>query len=135
MRKINLIRNNDNKDWSDLEWIAEFYEFMQGNIPDGIGLGDTVMNLTKDQAFTIIWYLQEHFSILPDNIEKCNDCGELYDADSSGEYFEIESKHYCSGCIDNSEAAFCYDCGAEMLKSEVEHGDDYHCKNCRQKQD
>lgn len=132
MRKIKLIRNNDNKDWSDLQWILEFYEFMQGEIPDGIGLGGTEMNLTQDQAFTIIWYLQEHFSILPDNIEKCSDCGELYDTNCSGEYMEIEGKHYCDGCIDNSEATYCYKCGCGMWKKEVEHGEDYHCKKCKE---
>ena len=131
MRKIKLLRNNDNKDWSDLEWITEFYEFMQGDIPEGIGLGGTEMNLTQDQAFTIIWYLQEHFSILPDNIEKCSDCGERYDVDSGGEYMEIEGKHYCGGCIDNSEATYCYGCGREMYKNEVDRGEDYYCEKCR----
>ena len=38
--EIKLQKNNSNRDWSDLEWIQEFHSFLQGDIPEGISLGD-----------------------------------------------------------------------------------------------
>ena len=97
--KIKLIKNNDEKDWSDLEWIDEFYQFLQGECPETIHLKRGKQpKLTKKQAFSIIWYLQEHFSVLPDNIEKCWCCGELFDSYSEGLYWESKGRHYCGDC-------------------------------------
>ncbi|MFR1153081.1 MAG: hypothetical protein ACLSF1_05405 [Bacteroides thetaiotaomicron] len=63
--EIKLQKNNSNRDWSDLEWIQEFHSFLQGDIPEGISLGDEYkVKLTPEQSSTVIWYLQEHFPIL-----------------------------------------------------------------------
>jgi hypothetical protein len=35
--RITLIKNNDKRDDSDLDWVTEFYEFLKGNLPEGIG--------------------------------------------------------------------------------------------------
>lgn len=95
--KIQLLKNNDNRNWDDEEWITEFYGFLQGELPNGIRLGKKgTLKLTPDQAFSIIWYLQEHFPILPDNIDKCSVCDRLYDSYSEGWYCEARSLHYCS---------------------------------------
>jgi hypothetical protein len=99
-KEITLVKNNQNRDWTDLEWIKEFYEFMQGDMPEGISLGKGGNpKLSKEKAFSIIWYLQEHFSILPDHIEKCSECGELYDSHSSGYHSELKGKFFCDGCF------------------------------------
>ncbi len=37
-KELKLFKNNEKKDWSDLEWINEFYDFLQGEIPEGISL-------------------------------------------------------------------------------------------------
>ena len=98
-KTIKLQKNNDKRDWEDLEWITEFYEFMQGENPKSIGGGP--MTLTKDQAYRIIWYLQEHLPVFPDWIEKCDVCGDLYDAYNSGYYSEQGNEHgnhFCDGC-------------------------------------
>jgi len=97
--EIKLLKNNDKKDWSDIEWLEEFNNFLKGEIPEGLCISKhSTPKLTPKKAFTIIWYLQEHFSIFPDNIKKCSNCDELYDCNSEGIYWESKGKHFCSGC-------------------------------------
>lgn len=101
MGDIKLIKNNDNRSDSDIEWIEEFYKFLQGECPKKITLRPhNQPKLTQKKAFAIIWYLQEHFSILPDTIKRCDTCGELYNTDSEGIYWETKGKFYCGGCCD-----------------------------------
>ena len=97
--EIRLLKNNQNRTDTDLEWIEEFYQFLQGECPDSITLawGDQP-KLTSKKAFTIIWYLQVHFPILPDRIEKCWNCDDLFDTWSGGLYWESKGRHYCDGC-------------------------------------
>jgi len=98
-KEIRLLKNNDKKEWDDLEWINEFYQFLQGESPETIKIGKTNQpKLSPKKAFTIIWYLQEHFSVLPDHIEQCSVCKELYDSNNSGIYWESKGKFYCGGC-------------------------------------
>lgn len=94
-KEITLFKNNDNRDWTDIQWIEEFYEFLQGKLPEGVGMKHKP-KLSKEQAFKIIWYLQEHFPILPDDIEQCDVCGEIYDSGSQGYHSELTHKSYCS---------------------------------------
>lgn len=96
---MKLIKNNSNRDWSDLEWIEEFYKFLQGEIPEGMVLGrGHKVKLSPDKAYMVIWYLQEHFSLLPDHIEKCYNCDCLFDTNVEGYYWEKKGRHYCNGC-------------------------------------
>jgi len=99
--EIKLIKNNDKRTDSDIEKVQEFYAFLKGTLPDNITLVDGHQPiLTDDQAFSIIWYLQEHLSVFPDGIEKCSICGDLYDSYSEGYYSEIRNLFMCSGCDD-----------------------------------
>ena len=99
--EIKLLKNNDKRADSDLEWIQDFYMFLQGEVPETISLRrNSIVKLSKQKAFTIIWYLQEHFSVFPDTIEQCSQCGELYDSESEGIYWGTKGKHYCGGCCD-----------------------------------
>jgi len=95
--EIKLTKNNDERKLSDLELVTEFYDFLQGRNPEGILTKG--MKLSKNKAFTIIWFLQEHLSVFPDHIEKCSKCGDLYDSHSCG--FHSEAKggvFYCGAC-------------------------------------
>lgn len=96
--EIKLLKNNDNRTDSDLDKVVEFYEFLQGNSPKCINDGKPLIKLSKNKAFNIIWYLQEHFSIIPDHIEKCSICGDLYGRCSAGYYSEKKGKFYCGSC-------------------------------------
>lgn len=97
---ITLIKNNDNKNWSDLEWTKEFYEFLQGNVPEDLSFAKGHgIKLSKKKAFAIIYYLQEHFPVIPDHIEQCSVCGQLYDSWSQGHHSDLTGKFYCGeGC-------------------------------------
>ena len=108
---------------------------MQGDIPEGISLGDVYkVKLTPEQSNTVIWYLQEHFSILPDSIEMCDVCKRLYDSYSEGCHYEIEGKNFCGACEDESEATYCDNCMSDMWKSEGRDEDTglYLCKKCKE---
>jgi len=104
IKQMQLLKNNDNRTFSDLEWIQELYLFLQGNVPDGITLGRGGRpRLTQKQAFSVIWYLQEHFPLLPDEIERCDACGQLYDSYAEGNYSEKRQKHFCHMCDDGKD--------------------------------
>jgi hypothetical protein len=101
----------------DFEQVEEFYEFLQGNreetdytVPaifrEGLswtGKGkitwrpEDIPHLSKEQAFAVIYYLQEALFVLPDTYEKCRECGDLYDDG-------------CGGCI----AGYCDGCGCQV---------------------
>jgi len=104
MENINFKDKNNlldkvRKEWDSEEWIKEFYEFLQGKKIDGIQTpSHCTPKLTEKKAYTVIWYLQEHLRILPSNIERCNNCGELFDSDGEGIYWETKGNHYCGGC-------------------------------------
>lgn len=95
----NHLSDEIRKGWTHTEWINEFYEFLQGKQLEGMTVGvQRQPRLTQKKAFTIIWYLQEHLRVLPDHVERCNNCGELFDTHSDGIYWESKGKHYCGGC-------------------------------------
>ena len=97
--EIKILKNSSERDWDDIEWIEEFYRFLQGELPEGIHIGrGHKVKLSEKKAFAIIWYLQEHFSILPDHIERCDTCGELFDDWNEGIYWETKGKNYCYDC-------------------------------------
>lgn len=135
-REVSLRKNNSNRDWSDMQWVEEFYEFLQGEIPENIHLADeSKLHLTSKQARTIVWYLQEHFCVFPDNIEMCDECCGLYDSDCAGVYYEIEGKQYCEACEHCSDATFCDCCGEDVWKRDAydsERGE-YLCEECKVK--
>lgn len=98
--EIKLLKNNDEKEMQDIEWVNEFYDFLKGNIPDNIQLGrGHNPKLSPNKAFAIIWYLQEHFPLLPDTIEQCSFCKDLYDKNSSGYHSDLTHKFYCDSCF------------------------------------
>jgi hypothetical protein len=82
--EINLLKNNDNKIQSDVEWIRDFYYDLKEK------------GLSSKKAFSVIYFLQEHLPVFPDNIEQCSNCGELYDTYSQGHHSEMTGKFYCS---------------------------------------
>lgn len=98
-KQIKLLKNNDNRTDTDLEWVDEFYHFLQGISPENINDGKPMVKLPKQKAFNIIWYLQEHFPLLPDTIEQCSFCKDLYDSYSSGYHSELTGKFYCDSCF------------------------------------
>lgn len=100
--EIVLFKNNSEhtKKFTDIDFITEFYDFLKGSsIPEGMSIARGHRpKMSAKKASTIIWFLQEQFSILPDHIEQCDVCESFFDSWSSGIYWETKGKHYCGGC-------------------------------------
>ena len=100
----------DNHFVSTRDKLAVLDDFLQGvKLPDGVTC--EMPSLSTDQATTVLWFLQVEMRCLPDNIERCTVCGELYDTDCGGidlddQYMldgrELPKKYwgaYCGSCI------------------------------------
>lgn len=78
-----------------VEQVNEFYNFLQGELPKAITM-KCPPKLSSKKAFGIVWYLQEHLRILPDNFERCCSCGSLFNTNQEGSI--KRNRNYCSGC-------------------------------------
>ena len=68
-----------------LEDAEKFYRFLQGEVPETLTLR-CPPNLSKEQAFAVIYYLQEELRIFPDHYEQCREpsCRDLFDSNREG---------------------------------------------------
>jgi hypothetical protein len=67
----------------DLEKVELVFDMLTGGrIPEGVHLGNQP-KLSKDEAWSAVWFLQEVARILPDTIDRCDECNNLYEADYS----------------------------------------------------
>lgn len=57
--------------------------------------------LTDEQAFLVIYALQEVYGLIPDTYEKCSSCGNLYDSDEEGKVHDEDN--YCDLCYEDLE--------------------------------
>lgn len=97
--EIIFLNNNPRQQASDVEWVEEFYNFLQGELPEGMSIGKGHKpQMSHKKAWSIIWYLQEHLPVLPSKIEKCDNCGTLYNSYLEGIYWESKGKNFCAGC-------------------------------------
>ena len=63
-----------------LETIQALYDLLvRGDLPEGVEM-ESLPTFTPRQAFALIWYLQEIAEVLPDNVEQCHRCEELFDS-------------------------------------------------------
>jgi hypothetical protein len=89
---------NDKDSTIELENINEFYKFLQGEIPKSIKMTKKSRpNLTKEQAFSVIWFLQEHMQVLPERFEYCNGCQRMFDTHDEG-YSVYRGRLYGDEC-------------------------------------
>jgi len=73
------------------ETIQEFMDMLTGEgLPEGMRMNSQPA-LEPDAAFSVIWYLQEHLLVLPDNFEMCGSCKTIYDTDYGGYYVSDDS--------------------------------------------
>jgi len=89
-----------------LEKTQEIFDFLQGKIPEGYFIKRKAQpKLSADQAWTVIWYLGNQYRQVPDFIERCDLCGELYNSHSEGaclDYGKVPY-HFCEQCRDGDE--------------------------------
>lgn len=90
----------DESDMTDLERVKAFFEFLQGNAPDGVYLAKGHQpKMSRKKAWATVWFLQEYLSVFPSNIELCYNCGSLYDNHEEGLYWESKGRFYCDQCL------------------------------------
>jgi len=84
------------------EKVRQFYEYLTGEFKP---------KLSQNKAFGLIYYLQETMHCLPDTIEKCDVCGDLFNTACEGfildDQYELNGKElpkkywgmYCDNCV------------------------------------
>ena len=87
-------------DRDQLDRVQELFDFLTGTLPEGYGVSDDNMpTLTPDQAWTVIWYLGNQYWQVPDYIERCGVCGNLYDSERGGTHTEAGPPYqFCENC-------------------------------------
>lgn len=88
-------------------YIEQFYAFLQGKFhPDNIQMKD-VPTLSPDQAWHVIYCMQEYFGLFDDNFERCKDCGCIYDSQNGGTVISEETEPLIS---QDEYGTYCEDC-------------------------
>ena len=75
--------------------VTELYDYLAGdNMPDGVHCWQPKMS--RKHAFDVIWFLQQITGCLPDHIERCEGCDNLFDTDHEGycldDQYELDGK-------------------------------------------
>jgi hypothetical protein len=117
------LEGNSMKEEIKFEQVEKFYKYLQGEIPVGF-VGVKSPRLSSRMAFHVIYILQEELRVIPDNIERCVRCGELYDTWKEGDH--IGNGFYCGCCVGNKRAKVSYNQKQYRLrkKSWIELGAD-----------
>ena len=62
------------------EIVSELMEILTtGEPPEGFHMDDMPPAMTREQAFSIVYLLQEKFAVIVDHIEMCEVCGNIFD--------------------------------------------------------
>lgn len=102
------------------EDIEKLYQFLQGDVPPELTL-DHPPKLTSEEAFSIIYYLQEIMGLLPDRYDRCRECGDLYDSYTEGTTIDVDSEPMTHEDDDGNEVT--------REWAESEYGN--YCDSCR----
>ncbi len=101
-------------------YMQKFYEFLQGKFhPENIMEKDAP-DLSRDQAWHVLYCMQEYFGIFDDRFERCRECDTIFDSYEEGtvingdtepverdtifeepyihRFTEEEYGHYCEEC-------------------------------------
>lgn len=89
------------RDEIPLEDVKALFTFLQGKVPDCLIL-EHPPRLSPEEAFSVIYYLQEIMHLLPDTYERCKVCGILFDSDYDGG--SDETGCYCDYHLPPDEA-------------------------------
>ena len=72
------------EEYGEEGFIQQFYEFLQGKMHSDKINAENVPDLTKEQAWHVIYCMQEYFGIFDDRFERCKMCDHIYDSDAGG---------------------------------------------------
>lgn len=90
-------RAEEKRRQGELATVTQFHDFLQGKIPKGVTV-KKFRKMTPDQAFSVIWFLQEVSHLLSDRFEMCDNCKVIYDSHSEGRYDDDKGRCYCDSC-------------------------------------
>ncbi len=90
-------RQEEERRCKELAAVTQFHDFLQGTIPDGVTVRK-IKKMNPDQAFAVIWFLQECCHLLPDHYEMCWNCKGIFDVYAEGAYIEKTGRNYCYSC-------------------------------------
>ena len=71
-------------------YMQKFYEFLQGKFHPEKIMDKDAPNLSGDQAWHVIYCMQEYFGIFDDRFERCRECVHGFTEEEYG--------HYCEDC-------------------------------------
>lgn len=86
---------------SELERVEGLFSFLQGTCPEGCKIPPSHLpKLTPDQAWTVVWWLGSEYWKVPDYVERCDVCGDLYNSHKEGDCLDFGKSpyHFCGSC-------------------------------------
>jgi hypothetical protein len=101
-----LQMKTEEKQIDPLEQTQEIFDFLQGKIPDGYKIPrKKIPKLNAEQAWTVLWYLQNLYWQPTDSIERCDVCEQLYNTWAEGSCLDYGKAPYsfCNNCINSAE--------------------------------
>jgi len=119
-----------------LRLVNTLYEYLQGTLPKGVEC--FTPKLSEEDAFSVIWFLQECIGCLPAKYEQCSICKEIYNSEAEGHHSELNGESYCGGCWDgNGEVTLCWDCATDVFTetSWCDEYSEYLCDECKKERD
>ena len=109
VRSDDLLGATNHSDPVDL--VEELFEFLQGRLPDGYRIPDDHLpRLSEDQAWTVVWYLGNLYYAIPDHIERCDQCGRIFNTWSEGSFREAPGTQGCENEETDEFGHCCDDC-------------------------
>src|SRR6185369_3172843 len=79
----------------DRKMTEELFAFRQGKLPDGYKIPRKDRpKLTEDQAWTVIWSLGNQYWQVPDSVQRCDVCSELYHSHREGDSLDYGKPPY-----------------------------------------
>jgi len=102
-------------------YMQEFYEFLQGKFhPENISKKDCP-SLSKEQAWHVIYCMQEYFGIFDDRFERCRICDTIFDSYEEGTVINEDTKPVERNTVFGENVVH--------LFTEEEYG--HYCEECR----
>ena len=84
--------------------------------------------LTRKEAFSMVYYLQEEMHLIPDRFEMCSKCEVLYDSFNEGGTLQGSNANLCNSCA--SDYSYCVGC-CQYVPYGTTDEDGSECPDCQ----
>jgi hypothetical protein len=108
-----------------LEQVEDLVTMLTGGDTGGVHLAHQPA-LTREQAFSVLYYLQEVLFLVPNHYEMCAKCKLLYDSGNGGGVRQEDNALLCGDCAQGYD--MCESCG-ELVPYDTT--DDGECAKCQ----